>query len=288
MIVDDGKLEPHVLAELRGRAEHARWQFRYLNKSDRPGLFRSRIAAVEASEADIILFLDDDVEVEPGYLAGLVDLYTSDPAISGVGGVDKLCPRTALWRRLYEHIILFRALSVGRLSFTGYGGSMDGWRLQQAPFRTDYFSGCNMSFVRRALLGLPDLHFLDGHATGEDLLLSRWARKTGELVVDPRLQVRHYQVPAARDSMERVFYRQVVNHYHLLVLARASVWRRLAILYTASGLLSISLAKYLWEFCTRRSSDSLPRVRGGLRGMNAVLSCLFHTSEGDEAARATK
>jgi Glycosyl transferase family 2 len=274
MVIDDGELSELLIGALRKNVEGAGWRFTYRSKRTRPGLYRSRLEAIACSEEDILLFFDDDVEVVEGYLPRVLETYVSMPHIAGLGGVDVLGKRAPLWRRLYEYAIGFRAFRLGQLSITSYGGGMDTWAEQHKPFQTEYLYGCNMSFRRVTLRTLGDPNLFEGHASGEDLYLSMHASKHGALYVDPALRVRHYQSPTSRDRLEQVCYRQIVNHYGLLAERGASIGIRLLLLYTAMGLVGLSIAKLAFESAFRSRTEALPRVRGGLRGLWAVVKSL--------------
>lgn len=79
LVVDDGP-------SADTRATAARHGARVVAHPRRRGLNAARNAAIEASEAELICFLDDDVEVAPGWLAALLDAAAADPAIDALGG----------------------------------------------------------------------------------------------------------------------------------------------------------------------------------------------------------
>lgn len=67
-------------AELTGRP-----QVRVLPSTGVPGLSGARNTGVAATEADVVLFLDDDAVAEPGWAAALLACFT-DPAVMAAGG----------------------------------------------------------------------------------------------------------------------------------------------------------------------------------------------------------
>jgi hypothetical protein len=137
-----------------------------------------------------------------------------------------------------------------------------------------------MAFRRRALAGMTDPGIFEGHATAEDLYLARIALCSGRVVVDPALKVRHYQSPLARDRMDQVFYRQVVNHYRILETAGAGILRRTLVLYTAAGLVLLVAVRCAVDAIRGRPLDQWPRLRGGWRGALFVLRRLFSGTTG--------
>lgn len=79
VVVDDGPSP-----ETRSTAE--RFGARCVTYPRRRGLNAARNAAIAATDAELICFLDDDVEVGPGWLAALLDAAAADPAIDALGG----------------------------------------------------------------------------------------------------------------------------------------------------------------------------------------------------------
>ena len=211
------------------------------------------------------------MELEAGYLEVLIEHYQRDPRLAGVGGVDVLAKPATTSRRLVDYMIGYRAWSPGRLSVTGYGGAMETWHIATKPFESEFLYGCNMSFRKWALEGLPDSDVFVGHGYGEDLYVSHWARRKGRIVVDPHLRVRHYQTPVSRDRMDQVSYRQIYNHFYLLQFMGASAYRKVLFLYTAVGLVLISGARCAADYILSGRSGNVGRVTGGLRGVRDVL-----------------
>ncbi|WP_123041929.1 glycosyltransferase family 2 protein [Cohnella candidum] len=245
MVVDDGELPDPLRERLNEVLRGAGMAFTYHRKR-RPGLLYSRIDAAEHAAHDILLFLDDDVELEEGYLRRLARLYSRYEGAAGFGGIDVFIRSNWKWD-WFTRLILYDSGKPGKLSPGGFGGSMTRWTRMKDPFRTEFMLGCNMSFRRTALLGLPDAEWLSGYSLGEDLYLSHWAARSGPLWIDPSLRVKHYQSPVSRDKEEQVAFTEVVNHYRLLRLKRAGSWRHAAHLWTSIGLWGRAWARKKWR-----------------------------------------
>jgi GT2 family glycosyltransferase len=83
LVVDDGpSAETRAVAAAHG--------VRCLTHPRRRGLNASRNAAIDASDADLVAFLDDDVEVDPGWLDALIDAAEADPGAEALGGPIRL------------------------------------------------------------------------------------------------------------------------------------------------------------------------------------------------------
>lgn len=243
LIIDDGELSQEAVSVLRRLCETRGFAFAYYRKPvDERGLLKSRITALSLSRADIVLFIDDDVVLAPTYLERLLQLY-SDSTIVGIGGVDSLRVQPSWKGRLFARFFLLSSGEPGRLSPSGFGYSMHLWSYENGRFDTEFLSGCNMSFRKAALARLEPVPWLQGYSLGEDVYLSFLARKHGALIVDPGLRVQHHRELTARDPSSTVSRSEIVNHYHLLRLYEAPLWRYLALVWTGVGLLTLSLLR---------------------------------------------
>jgi GT2 family glycosyltransferase len=79
LVVDDGPS-----AETREVA--ARHGVRCLTHPRRRGLNAARNAAIDATDAELVCLLDDDVAVDDGWLTALVDAAAADPGVGALGG----------------------------------------------------------------------------------------------------------------------------------------------------------------------------------------------------------
>jgi glycosyltransferase involved in cell wall biosynthesis len=70
-----------------------------------PGLPGQRNAGLERATADTILFLDDDVELESGFLPELLSVY-DDPEVGGATGLITNQVKPAWWVRVLQRFFL--------------------------------------------------------------------------------------------------------------------------------------------------------------------------------------
>ena len=148
-----------------------------------PGLVEARNAGVRATSAPVVLFLDDDVRLSAGCLAGHLAAYV-DPTVGGVvGGIEE---RVALpnVRRTQNR------LDLGGRVRTNLSGGCAG------PIQT--LKGANMSFRRSALVQAgPFDPAYRGTAFLEDADMSvRVATQGWSLRYEPRASVVHLSLPS--------------------------------------------------------------------------------------------
>jgi len=103
LIIDDGSLSPKFLERIERSLVNQGIKFRYIQKSENHGLFYSRIVGIKNSLGEIVLFLDDDVEIDRDYIIRLHEIYNKHPEIGGSGGIDIIL-KTTWYYRIYNCI----------------------------------------------------------------------------------------------------------------------------------------------------------------------------------------
>src|SRR2546422_11574370 len=86
LVIDDGHLAELEVRKLERLVSEAGRVFRYLRNTARHGLIHGRMAAIRNATSDVLLFLDDDVEIEFDYLRLLANWYRAHPDTAGFGG----------------------------------------------------------------------------------------------------------------------------------------------------------------------------------------------------------
>ncbi|WP_162462972.1 glycosyltransferase family 2 protein [Paenibacillus psychroresistens] len=267
LVMDDGDLTIAHLIRLSEIIQNTPIELRY-HKKLQPGLFFSRIESLVVSSYELLLFLDDDVELDADYLTRLVQIYQDDADISGIGGMDRLIEPAGIAWSLFGRFFLYSSGVTGKLSASGYGGSMSGWLASKQDFVTEFLLGCNMSFRKSALDKLEVVDWLKSYSLGEDIYLSHVARQKGKLIISPQLTVKHNQSAASRDHEEQVAYTEIVNHYHLLVIKNAKARHYIYQLWTACGLFIRAVLKKSLHF----------RVKGYGRAIGFIVNRLIKTT----------
>lgn len=163
-------------------------------RNSAPGLPRQRNVALSLLDADLVSFLDDDVELEPTYLEHIVRWFETHAECVGAGGNvvnDRPLSRGSLMFR--------RAFSLGtgdgRLRPSGDAIYLYHPRL---PTRVDYLSGSNMVWRRNRIAGLRFDERLEGYGYMEDVDFSLTAARHGDLWVVPEARLAHAKTHTAR------------------------------------------------------------------------------------------
>ncbi len=127
----------------RAQQEFGPRGLRVLPNCHKQGLSGARNTAIAEAAGDVVVFLDDDAEARPGWLAALLAPY-SDPTVAAVGGVAH--PRWPTNRpRVLPGAAPYDPNATGELDWI-VGCTYTGQPERQAEVRN--LMGCNMSFRR--------------------------------------------------------------------------------------------------------------------------------------------
>ncbi|HJW68990.1 MAG TPA: glycosyltransferase, partial [Candidatus Binatia bacterium] len=210
----------------------------------------------------VVVYLDDDVVLDPGYLAAVARVYEDDRSgqIGGVGGaqVPDPTPREGLLRRAACRLFLLDTYGRGVVKRSGRA---DHAFSPRSRMEVEFLSGCNMSYRREVLEAFRFDERLDGYALGEDLQFSYRVSRRWKLVLTPDACLDHRHAGAGRPLGDDYQAMAVFNRYLFFRdhLARGPVdW--LAYLWSSAGDMLLVLR-----------SPGARGARGALSGYRAVL-----------------
>lgn len=191
VIVDDGALDPATVDEpLAGSAV----QVRYFNKSHDRGLTKSRNLGIRESVGDVVMFLDDDVVLQPGYVAAVMEVYDRMPDVGGVGGRITNARLSPL-KRWFLRIFLLDGTHEGNVLPNGIGVLV---REIRDVTPVQWFSGCNMSFRRRVFEEFMFDEAFRANGWGDDRDFSYGVSRKHRLMATPHAALEHLEDPAGR------------------------------------------------------------------------------------------
>jgi GT2 family glycosyltransferase len=183
-------------------------------RSSPPGLPRQRNLGARATTGSVVVYLDDDVVLDTGYLAAIARVYEDDRAgrIGGVGGaqVPDPTPREGLLRRAACRLFLLDTYGRGVVKRSG---RPDHAFSPRSRMEVEVLSGCNMAYRREVLESLTFDERLDGYALGEDLQFSYRVSRRWKLVLTPDAQLDHRHAGEGRPLRDDYQAMAVFNRY---------------------------------------------------------------------------
>ncbi len=202
----EGSSQPVVKAF----AEQVAPAVRYVRSQ--PSLTRQRNIGIDDVSGDVIVFLDDDVSIQPDLFALLEQAY-DDPEV--VGATGRVVEPTSK-RRLGPSSVFRRLLPGGGRdgTFTRYGYPRYIRDLDQ-PRDVEFMQGCFMSARREAAATVRFDEHMGGYALAEDEDFSYRLSRMGRIRYLPQLIVRHRKLGFGSADERRFGRLVVVNRAYL-------------------------------------------------------------------------
>ena len=160
-----------------------------------PSLTHQRVVGIAATQGDIVHFVDDDVRLDPGYVAAIRDEFTRDEraSIGVVGGF-----LTGQTRAAPKRLDVWFGLDSQREGvMLRTGRNIPVVREPRASVDVDWCSGAAMSF-RRSILELEPPDEVSFPFEGEDADLTFRARRHARVVVTPKARAVHLEAQTNR------------------------------------------------------------------------------------------
>jgi succinoglycan biosynthesis protein ExoA len=179
-----------------------------------PGLPRQRNLGTRATTGSAVVYLDDDVVLEAGYLAAVARTFEDDRSgqIGGVGGaqVPDPTPREGFLRRVACRLFLLETYGRGVVKRSG---RPDRVFSPSSRMEVELLSGCNMAYRRDVLAALSFDERLSGYALGEDLQFSYRVSRRWKLVLTPDARLEHRHAGGGRPLRDDHQAMAVFNRY---------------------------------------------------------------------------
>ncbi len=175
-------------------------RLRYEHAPALAGLTHARNRAVDLSHGDVVLFLDDDVELSPGYLREIMRVFEADHdrRIGGAGGLIVNLPDSLSRLQRIRSWLFYRGpFGVERdtLAFHLYPGTQ--------PRRAMRLHGGDLALRREVFASFRFDEGYSGYSFGEDRDFTVLVSTRFELWWVPGARLIHKEAPASRLSRER-------------------------------------------------------------------------------------
>jgi GT2 family glycosyltransferase len=225
---------------------------------------RTRNTGARNASGDILVFVDDDMQIDTGYLGAILQVYENTPDAVGVGAFHQ--PPLASFLSIYDWRFKMLNTVAKLVGWTHFSANKSSERatphVLRKTIRCTSLSGATCSYVRSAFEQVMFDERLEFEAFGEDVLLSTEIRRLhlGELYLTPDATCSHdysYRSPSLQSIHRRVGYFLFVHFqregFSVGSLGRASIAlsgtlasRILRLFFTSTSSLKREIWQELW------------------------------------------
>lgn len=209
------------------------------------GLPLQRNVAIDLARGDFVFFFDDDVELEPDYIAAALRAFDLpyDPPVGCVTGTLSK-PPTPGGRRaeLYRAFGLTNWVEHGEPELYVSGG-VRFITQPQAPIVVPVAEGCRMAFRREVFAQERFVQFLPTYCQSEDVDFTWRVSQRWTIVQTPEARLDHKVSPTNRIGYSNQLHQLIYTHYHFFRHYRAKTpvnvarfaWAELGLVALAVG-----------------------------------------------------
>jgi len=209
VIVDDGNLNKEDISKVILEPI----EFKY-HKKNEPSLSKSRNIGAKLAQSQLLLFLDDDVVLEPNYIEEIVKVFEADKAgqIGGVSGIIiNKRPKPSyfkIWERMF-------CLGFGKPGVILPWGFFTRINNLKDVTRVDWIPGGLSCFRKKVFDNFQLYDFKEfghgGRHGSADIEFSLQINKKYKLVVTPFAKLYHYKSESTKMSSYRMSFKQTFN-----------------------------------------------------------------------------
>jgi glycosyltransferase involved in cell wall biosynthesis len=280
VVVDDGESDAGALA---AQFEGTGILFVYVKKDVR-GICRSRNQGILRSSGDVLVFLDDDTELDPGYIAAYLEVFERDPSgkIGGLGGRPTRFRNGVLlpedhavnWEERLRRFFLLSSAHGGRVLPSGFRTSMVD---PHGIVPVEFLQGGNMALRRQVFNEFSfdeTLDRLSGYAPGEDVMFSYPVSKRFSLFSIDTARMKHFHTVGGRPNRFLLARTRVIHQHRFLhELVNGTLLNRLAFGWAMVGLVvTHALGAALLGIRGKPVGPQIAALHGVLSGIAHVIT----------------
>ena len=215
-VVDNASTDHTSLVVQEFCSKHTEYNLKYLTEPV-PGTLAARHCGSLKSNGDILVFTDDDVDFDNGWLSSIVKAF-NDPVVQIVGGksLPKYETEPPNWLNIFWHNTPYEGKMCGYLSLIDLGDT-------RLHIDANYIWSLNLAIRRKALFdlggfnpGIVPKHMQKFQGDEEGGLTIKANKNKYKSIYDPKALVYH-RIPAYRFTPEyfeeRAYYQGICDSF---------------------------------------------------------------------------
>ncbi|OHA63479.1 MAG: hypothetical protein A2748_03430 [Candidatus Wildermuthbacteria bacterium RIFCSPHIGHO2_01_FULL_45_20] len=220
VIIDDGNLLQKWVMHIQKEFEHMGIFVKYYKKNhtrERCGLAESKNIALNVASEEIILFLDDDVILEPNFFESIMDVWRigADEKLLGVGGVIENNRKKSLLENMYNRFFGLTSKFVWDINDIGFQTWDD--HIEER-IKGYYAHGGVCSYRKDLVKKLGGFEpFSGGRSALEDVEFCMKAKRRGYyFLIEPEAKAVHQKSKLGREGEYLTGWKESVNRKIIL------------------------------------------------------------------------
>lgn len=218
LIIDDSENESisNLIKREKSRFEKREIDLKYYRNPHQKGSGIARNFGMKLAQGEIILFLDDDVILDPNYIAEILKVYKQNPHAIGVQGYITNLKNISKFRFLYNKIFYRynQERNICRVLISTnvvYPSSVD------EIIKCEWLSGCNQSYRKNKIADFKFDENFRRYSLKEDVDLSYtiYKRNPGSLLLTPSAKLVHKAVDVGRMPGKTIRFMEYVHSFYL-------------------------------------------------------------------------
>ncbi len=272
IIVDDGNLNQKNIKEMI--PDEIGYKY---HKKDKPSVSASRNIGAKLAGSEIVLFLDDDVVLEPNYIEELMNVFENDKKkeIGVVTGIIVNRKKRPRFFKYWERLFVLSLGNQGAILPWGFYTRIDDI---DKVTETDWVPG-GLSCFRREVFDNFQLYDFEefGNKGGRhglaDIEFSLRISKKYRLVVTPFARLCHYKAETPKERACAVGYKQAFNQGVIFrKYSRKTFLNRVCFFWASVGLI---LGNFGAVLVVEKASEKRERLYRSLGNLAGAISFMF-------------
>lgn len=275
IIVDGGDF---INQKIKALLEGLQIESIYIHEAENHGLPIARNIGIQSSSGGIVLFLDDDVYLEPTYIKNIINVFENDKSET-IGGVSGIVQNSSSERK-NNRIFGFGLMKL----FIGSSHKNQGKVLPSgmnvfvsnptSNIKFEFLFGCNMAYRRQVFKEFMFDETWGVYCLGEDLDFSYRVSKKYDLIVTPYAKLTHRETLGGgfRGDTFTQGFMEIFNRFYILQKnTKMSFSNWISFFRMVIGIILFNSA---WILLRNKNKGQFNLVKGELLAIYSIFCCL--------------